>query len=105
MNKDKGSTNGKVRVYVNPEVKKLIPKYLSNRKKDVKALRGAVVREDFDWIRNAADMIQEHAAAYGFERLVAIGRQLEIEARRKHKENISRCIEEMKNFLDRVEVV
>jgi HPt (histidine-containing phosphotransfer) domain-containing protein len=95
----------KIVVNVDMELEDLIPGFLENRRGDVNRLRSALAEGDFDTIRVLGHSMKGSGGGYGFDAITAIGREIEDAARARDSEAIARCVEQLADYLDRVEVV
>lgn len=95
----------KVVVYVDGEIEDLVPGYLENRRRDVKALREALAREDYEAIRVLGHSMKGTGGGYGFAAITEIGRALEQAAGARDADAVQEWTDELLGFLERVEVV
>ncbi len=101
----KDNQNKKIVVFVDEDLRDLIPGYLENRLKDIAAIRAALAQRDFDAIRSIGHKMKGSGGGYGFDQITDIGRAIEDAAKIDHGEEISRQTEALKTFLNRVDVV
>jgi len=94
-----------IRIVPDPELLDLIPGYLKNREEDVRALRDALSGRDFEEVRVRGHKMKGSGGAYGFERITQLGRALEQCARETDTAGIAVQIDELAEFLSRVEIV
>lgn len=93
-------------VYVDPEIVDLIPGFLENRRKDIKAMDEALREGDLETIRVLGHSLKKGAnGSYGFEAVTEIGKSLEESAKNNNAEGIQRSMQELAAYLDRVEVI
>jgi len=95
----------KIIVHVDPEIADLIPGFLENRRKDIKAMDEALRQGDFEAIQVLGHSMKGAGGSYGFDAVTDIGKSLEQAAKDKDAEGIQRSVQELSAYLDRVEVV
>ena len=95
----------KIIVNVDPEIADLIPGFLENRKKDIEEMKSCLELENFEQIERLGHSMKGSGAGYGFEGVSEIGKALEIAGKEKDVDSIKKGIEDLKNYLDRVELV
>ncbi|MFN2339800.1 MAG: Hpt domain-containing protein [Halanaerobium sp.] len=95
----------KNKVYIDPDLEFLIPQFLENREEDIKNLKKLLEAKNYDQIRIIGHSMKGSGGGYGFDYLTEIGAQIEKEAELKNKEEIAKLINELKNYLDNLEIV
>ncbi|HEX7665060.1 MAG TPA: Hpt domain-containing protein, partial [Polyangiaceae bacterium] len=68
----------------------LVPGFLANRQNDVKAIRKALVSEDFEIIANIGHKLRGNGATFGFPDLSKVGEQIELAARARDHDRVLR---------------
>jgi len=103
----KGDTSKgeRIIIHVDEEIEDLIPGFLDNRRKDVKALQEALAKGDYETIRTLGHAMKGAGGGYGFDTITDIGSFLENAAKQKNTEEIRKRINELSDYLERVEVV
>jgi len=91
-------------VVVTPELEPLIPKFLANRRTDLEALRAALAAADYPAVGEIGHRLKGVGASYGFDRITAIGRQIEIDARARDRAAVASQVEAYARHLARVRV-
>jgi CheY-like chemotaxis protein/HPt (histidine-containing phosphotransfer) domain-containing protein len=91
-------------VTVGVELKELVQTYLENRKSDAEQIPVLVDRGDFDTVQVLGHRMKGVAPAYGFDPLGAIGARLETAAANRDRAEALACVDDMRNYLRRVEV-
>ena len=94
-----------VRVVIDPDLQALIPGFLQNRRHDVRKLQGAIAAGDFETIRTLGHRMRGDGGGYGFARISEIGHALERAALERNADGIATCVEELSDYLFRIEVV
>lgn len=95
----------KTTVHVDPEIADLIPGFLENRRKDIKAMDEALRQGDFEAIRVLGHSMKGAGGSYGFDAVTDIGKALEDAAKNTNAEEIQRSVGELSAYLARVEVI
>ncbi len=95
----------RIQVEIDPDLEELIPGYLNNRRKDVEAIQQALKSSDFETIQRTGHTMKGSGSGYGFDFISAIGMTLEESAKERASQRIETSVNELVNYLDRVEVV
>jgi HPt (histidine-containing phosphotransfer) domain-containing protein len=95
----------RIRVRVDPDIADLVPGYLANRERDVEAGRAALASEDFEALRVMGHGMKGSGGGYGFDRITAIGQEMEAAAIARDGEAVGQCIEALAEYLGRVDLV
>ncbi len=97
--------NEKTVVRVDPEIQNLIPGFLENRRKAIKAMLEALEQRDYETIRILGHRMKGSGAGYGFDAITDMGDTIEQAAKDKDSAVIRRWINKLVNYLERLEVV
>lgn len=97
--------NEKIIIHADPEIANLIPGYIENRKRDILKLREALDKGDYEAIGYLGHNMKGSGEAYGFSAISDIGAALERAAMQNNKDKIKRRIDELEDYVGRVEVV
>jgi PAS domain S-box-containing protein len=100
-----GRREENVIAHVDAELEDLMPGFLDNRRRDVVRFREALARGDYESIRILGHTLKGGGGGYGLDTITRIGREIENAAQEKKTENIKKYIDELSDYLDRVEVV
>ena len=92
-------------VKIDPDLEDLIPGYLHNRENDIITMKVKCAQGDYESIRILGHSIKGSGGSYGFDRITAIGSEIEEYAQAMSLEGISRAIHELSQYLYRVKVV
>lgn len=95
----------KITVYVDPDLKELVPNFLGNRRKDAAALDAAMTHNDLSTVRLLGHRMKGDGGGYGFEEISRIGEALEQAAIREDRPVIRQQTAALAEFLSRVDVV
>jgi HPt (histidine-containing phosphotransfer) domain-containing protein len=94
----------KIKVAVDADLEDLIPGFLENRARDVRELSSALSRSDFESIRITGHSMKGSGGGYGFDALTDLGAAIEAAAKAADATAIAKLIEELSEYLQRVEV-
>lgn len=95
----------KIRVSVDADLKPLIPGFIDNRHKDVAALKSALANGANNDIQSIGHTLKGVGGGYGFERISAIGAELEAAAQQADADVMASLIAALETYLSQVEVV
>ncbi len=82
-----------------PFARKLVVKYLENRKEDIAKLSNALRSGDFETIRVTGHNLFGSGAAYGLDEISRIGAGIEKAAEHADEDQLERLIGELREFL------
>ena len=94
----------KIIIRIDPDLAELIPIFLENRKKDIKALKMALGGLDFATIQKIGHKIKGSAAGYGFDKISFIGKLLEQTGIKRDKENSRKLVECYSVYIKSIEI-
>lgn len=92
-------------VRVDRDLEDMIPDFLDNRRNDVVAIRDAAGKEDYETVRVLGHSMKGTGGGYGFDGITEIGAGLEQAAKRKDNAAIAHGLDQLANYLARVEVI
>lgn len=92
-------------VRVDPDLEDLIPSFMANRQVDVQTIGNALDRHDFIMLRRLGHSLCGAGAAFGFDRVSAIGAQLEAAALASNPERVRDVAVELAAYMRRVVIV
>lgn len=95
---------GPIRIAVPDYVYPLIPSFLSNRRHDIATIRDALSRQDYGTIRLLGHRMKGDGGSYGLDRISEIGAALEQAAGIPDVDGMRRSVEDLADFVARVEV-
>ena len=98
-------SDDKIIVYVDSDIKDLVPGFLENRKKDITSIIDALTENDYETIRIIGHSMKGSGGGYGFDNISDIGRLLEQGAKTRNAIEIRKCVERLSEYLERVKVV
>ena len=96
--------DGAYKVTVAKDLEDLIPTFLKNRKKELDNLRVALASADFEQLRQLGHRMKGVGVSYGFERVSALGKNIEDGARSGDRALLDATIKEYGDYLGKVQV-
>ena len=99
------SVKSMIVIKVDPDLEDLIPGFLKNRAKDVDDIRSALQARNYEKIRILGHSMKGAGGGYGFDAITLIGRSLESAAKENCPDRVIKAVEELSDFLEKVEVV
>jgi HPt (histidine-containing phosphotransfer) domain-containing protein len=94
----------KIRIRIDADLEDMIPGYLANRYKDVTEIIEALVLFDYEKILIAGHSMKGSGGGYGFDTITEFGAALELGAKNKGSDCILKEVNNLKQYLDRLEV-
>lgn len=88
-----------------PFARQLVGQYLQNRKADIKKLKVALSKADFEAIRTTGHNLYGSGAAYGIDDISFIGASIEKAADSSDADRIEQLIGELCDLLKRLKVL
>ncbi len=92
-------------VHVDASFEPLVPKFMTNRKKEVVVMQEALTATDFDTVRKVAHGMKGAGGSYGFDRITEIAAHIEQAAKAGNASPIARDLPALSSYLDRIKVV
>jgi HPt (histidine-containing phosphotransfer) domain-containing protein len=92
------------KVTVAKDLEDLIPTYLGNRRKELATLRAALAAADFEQLRSLGHRMRGVGNSYGFERVTALGKDIEEGARSADKAALAAHIAAYEDYLANLQV-
>ena len=92
------------KVIVAKDLEDLIPVFMSNRKKELDALRVAFAAADFEQLRQLGHRMKGVGNSYGFARVSDLGKHLEDGARSGDRASLEAVITEYSEYLSKVQI-
>ncbi len=91
-------------VIVAKDLEDLIPVFMSNRKKELDALRVALAAADFEQLRQLGHRMKGVGNSYGFARVSDLGKHIEDGARSGDRASLEATILSYSEYLAKVQV-
>ncbi|MEQ1792567.1 MAG: Hpt domain-containing protein [Nitrospira sp.] len=92
-------------VHVESDFEGLLPKFMTNRKKEVVAMREALAQQDFETVRKIAHGMKGAGGSYGFDRVTTMAATIEQAAKVGSAAPIDTELARLAIYLERVQVV
>ena len=92
-------------VHVDPDLEDLIPRFLSNRQKDLDTILNASGRDGYETIHTLGHRMKGSGGGYGFGAVTEIGASMEKAARIGNGEKIRALTGQLARYISRVDVV
>ena len=92
-------------VVVDSELKDIIPGFLDDWNKEVRSMKEALEKGDYEFIRSIGHNMKGTGGACGFDAITEMGRSLEEAAKVMDQERIWKTYDKLSSYLKRVEVV
>lgn len=92
-------------VHIDASFEPLVPKFLTNRKKEVVTMQAALTTQDFETVRTVAHGMKGAGGSYGFDRITEIAASIEQAAKAGNASPIARDLPALSSYLDRIKVV
>jgi HPt (histidine-containing phosphotransfer) domain-containing protein len=97
--------SGPVVVHVDAAFEPLLPKFMTNRKKEITTMTDALTAGDFEAVRKVAHGMKGVSGSYGFPEMTTVAARLEQAAKTADAGSIRNDLSLLASYLDRVEVV
>lgn len=94
-----------MRVEIDREFEPIVPRFLNNCRQRVGAMRESMQQNDLSNVRLIGHHLKGAGGGYGFHAITALGARIEEAAKAEDREAIARCIDELAEYLDSLEVV
>ena len=95
----------RITVAIDPDIADLVPGFLDNRRRDVDKLRALLAASAFADVRTIGHSMKGSGGGYGFDTITDIGAAIERGALAADAASIATGIEQLADYLARVEVV
>lgn len=92
-------------VHVDSTFEPLLPKFMTNRKKEVVTMREALAQQDLDTVRKIAHGMKGAGGSYGFDRISAMAATIEQAAKAGDAATIAPHLAQLGTYLEQVQVV
>ena len=93
------------KIEIDKDLKPIIPKFLENRKNDIKEIKSYLKEENYKEIEIIGHSMKGSGGGYGFEEITKIGELIEKAAKAEDKEKIIKKIEKLNTYLKEIEIV
>lgn len=93
------------KVYVDEDLKEVIPGFLSNREQDIEKLREAVTRGEIKTIAFLGHGLKGVGSGYGFDEVTSMGRSIEACAKENDMDGVSLLVEKLAEYMSHIEII
>ena len=97
--------SNKIVVRVDPDIADLIPGFLENRQKDIKTIHETLQKGDYETLQRMGHTLKGTGGGYGFDEITDIGLRIENAAKGKNADEILRQVQELSDYLGKVETL
>lgn len=95
----------KITVIIDKDLEDLIPGFLENRNKDISSLKEALAQGKLETLKSIGHSLKGVGGGYGFDQLSEIGAEIERLAKSGETVGIDALIEQMADYLIRIEII
>ncbi len=99
------ASHGKEIVHVDASFAPLLPKFMTNRKKEVTTMRQALTAQDFETVRTVAHGMKGAGGSYGFDAISTMAATIEAAAKQGLSKTIGEELSSLGSYLERVDVI
>jgi HPt (histidine-containing phosphotransfer) domain-containing protein len=92
-------------VHISAAIKHLIPGYLADISKMLDSAVVALEHQNFTKIKALGHNMFGSGGSYGFDMITEVGESLEQAGQERNEEQIRKCVDKLKDYLERVEVI
>jgi HPt (histidine-containing phosphotransfer) domain-containing protein len=100
-----GEESGVIQVRVDADLEELMPRFMENRREDIKAIESALAAGDFETIETVAHGLKGSGGGYGFDEITRIGIALERAAKVQSRGDIQKSLDHLARYLTQVEII
>ena len=94
-----------ITVTVAKDLEDLVPTFMTNRGKELDALRAALAAGDFEQLRQLGHRMKGVGNSYGFEKVSLLGKEIEDAAKAGDRGALDARFAEYADYLARVQIV
>lgn len=95
----------KEKVYIDEDLKVIIPNFLKNRKNDIENMKNHLEENDLEKIEVIGHGMKGSGGGYGFDYISEIGKRIEKAAKEEDKENIKKSIIKLQEYLENIKII
>jgi HPt (histidine-containing phosphotransfer) domain-containing protein len=92
-------------VYIDIDLKELIPMFLESRQEDILALRLAMTEGDYATLKTIGHTLKGVGGGYGFDFITDIGNSIELAAKEEDDTHIEKLINSMEDSLTNLKII
>jgi histidine phosphotransfer protein HptB len=91
-------------VHVDASFEPLIPRFMSNRKKEIVTMRQALAGQDFETVRSVSHGMKGVGGSYGFDRVTELAAAIEQAANSADGTTITHQLDILEGYLDNIQI-
>ena len=95
----------RIQVTIDEDLADLIPGFFENRKKEVRQVRQALEKGDFETVRKIGHSLKGVGGGYGFDAITDMGAALEIAAKNQNGAEIREHADKLSSYLGNIDIV
>ena len=99
------SSKERIEIYADPDLMPLIPGYIEHRQEDISKIKDLLENNSYRDIERCGHSMKGSGAGYGFDRITEIGAFIEIAGREENKDQIQEGINQLKDYLEKIDIV
>lgn len=92
-------------VHIGSDFEPLMPRFITNRKKEVLTMREALAQQDFETVRKVAHGMKGAGGSYGFDHVTTMAATIEQAAKTGAAAGIVEQLDQLAGYLEQVQVV
>ena len=92
-------------VYVDKELKDLIPNFFQNRRDEIADIRNALAEHDLETVEKIGHNIKGVGGGYGFDYVTELGANIEKAASEGDTLLLDQIVKELEEYLENVEII
>ncbi len=92
-------------VHIDPDLEDLIPGYIENRYSDIRKIKDALAKGDYETIRILGHSMKGSGGGYGFDAITDIGRSIELSAKEHDDTAIKKHLKDLEDYIKKVQIV
>ncbi|MBF0555325.1 MAG: response regulator [Nitrospirae bacterium] len=92
-------------VYIDPDLKGVIPDFLKEFACDINAIKGALCAGDLKDAQKIGHNLKGAGGGYGFKAVTTIGEAIERAAKENNPDELTRLLDELSNYIENVHIV
>ncbi|MBM7555780.1 Hpt domain-containing protein [Halanaerobacter jeridensis] len=93
------------KVYVDSDLKALIPKFLENRKEEIVKARTLLKENNFSELAELGHAIKGTGGGYGFNFVTELGAKIEKAAKNEDQDEIKDLVKRLEEHLENAEII
>lgn len=91
-------------VHVDSSFEPLVPRFMTNRKKEIVTMRQALTGQDFETVRSVAHGMKGVGGSYGFDRVTELAATIEQAAKSADATSITQQLHTLEGYLNSIQI-